>query len=125
MAAELLDGSGDGVWLAELAAVTDEDAVPAAMCEALRVTGQPGRPVLEVLLDALALQDVLNRRLGMVWLAGCPWCRPCWPAATPAPVPLRFIWWVACRPAALISDTSPGAEHPRIGGRRELWCSMR
>jgi predicted ATPase/class 3 adenylate cyclase len=59
VAAELLDGSGDGVWLAELAAVTDQDAVPAAMCEALRVTGQPGRPVLEVLLDALALQDVL------------------------------------------------------------------
>jgi class 3 adenylate cyclase len=55
VAAELLDGSGDGVWLAELAAVTSEDAVPAAICEALRVTGQPGRPVL----DALALQDVL------------------------------------------------------------------
>jgi predicted ATPase len=59
VAAELLDGSGDGVWLAELAAVTDEDAVPAAICEALRVTGQPGRPALEALLDALALQDAL------------------------------------------------------------------
>jgi predicted ATPase/class 3 adenylate cyclase len=59
VAAELLDGSGDGVWLAELAAVTDEGAVPAAICEALRVTARPGRPVLEALLDALALQDVL------------------------------------------------------------------
>jgi predicted ATPase/class 3 adenylate cyclase len=59
VAAELLDGCGDGVWLAELAAVTDQDAVPTAMCEALRVTGQPGRPALEALLDALALQDVL------------------------------------------------------------------
>jgi predicted ATPase/class 3 adenylate cyclase len=59
VAAELLDGSGDGVWLVELAAVTDEDAVPAAICEALRLTGQPGRPALETLLDALALQDVL------------------------------------------------------------------
>jgi predicted ATPase len=59
VAAELLDGSGDGVWLVELAAVTDQEAVPAAICEALRLTGQAGRPVLEVLLDALAPQDVL------------------------------------------------------------------
>jgi predicted ATPase/class 3 adenylate cyclase len=59
VAAELLDGSGDGVWLVELAAVTDEDAVPMAICDALRLAVNPGRPALEALLDALALQDVL------------------------------------------------------------------
>ncbi len=59
VAAELLDGSGDGVRLVELAAVTDEDAVAPAISQALRLTGQPGRPPLEALLDALALQDVL------------------------------------------------------------------
>ncbi|MGH3236075.1 MAG: adenylate/guanylate cyclase domain-containing protein, partial [Streptosporangiaceae bacterium] len=59
VAAELLDGSGDGVWLVELAAVTDQDAVAAAVCEALRLAARPGRPALEALLDALALQDVL------------------------------------------------------------------
>jgi predicted ATPase/class 3 adenylate cyclase len=59
VAAELLDGSGDGVWLAELAAVTDQDAVAAAVYDALRLAAQPGRPALEVLLDALAPQDVL------------------------------------------------------------------
>jgi predicted ATPase len=59
VAAGLLDGSGDGVWLAELAAVSDQDAVPAAISQALRLTGQPRRPALEALLDALALQDVL------------------------------------------------------------------
>ena len=58
-AAGLLDGSGDGVWLVELAAVTGEDAVAPAICQALGVAPQPGRPVLETLLDALALQDVL------------------------------------------------------------------
>ena len=58
VAAELLDGSGDGVWLAELAAVTDQDAVSAAVCEALRLAARPGL-ALEALLDALALQDVL------------------------------------------------------------------
>jgi non-specific serine/threonine protein kinase len=45
--------------VAELAAVTDQDAVPAAICQALRLAARPGRPVLEALLDALALQDVL------------------------------------------------------------------
>jgi predicted ATPase len=59
VAAGLLDGSGDGVWLAELAAVTEQDAVAAAISQALRLTGQPGRPALEALLDALAPQDVL------------------------------------------------------------------
>jgi predicted ATPase/class 3 adenylate cyclase len=59
VAAELLDGSGDGVWLAELAAVTDEDLVASAISRALRLAVNPGRPVLEALLDALALQDVL------------------------------------------------------------------
>ena len=55
----LLDGSGEGVWLAELAAVLDEDAVAPRIAEALRLAPRPGRPVLETLLDALAPQDVL------------------------------------------------------------------
>jgi predicted ATPase/class 3 adenylate cyclase len=59
VAAELLDGSGDGVWLAELAAVSDGDAVPAAVGEALGIGEQPGRTVLDSLLDALAFQSVL------------------------------------------------------------------
>jgi predicted ATPase/class 3 adenylate cyclase len=59
LAAGVLDGSGDGVWLVELAAVLDEDAVAAAICQALGIAAQPGRPALEVLIDALAPQDVL------------------------------------------------------------------
>jgi predicted ATPase/class 3 adenylate cyclase len=59
VAADLLDGSGDGVWLAELAPVTDQDGVPAAMAGALRIPPQPGRDVLDTLADALAPQDIL------------------------------------------------------------------
>jgi predicted ATPase/class 3 adenylate cyclase len=59
LAAELLDGSGDGVWVVELASVTGEDAVAPAIAQALGMAGHPGRPALEALLDALALQDVL------------------------------------------------------------------
>ena len=58
-AAELLDGSGDGVWLVELAALSDSSAVVPAICEVLGIAAQPGRPVLETLLDALGPQDVL------------------------------------------------------------------
>ena len=59
VAADLLDGSGDGVWLVELAAVTDQDAVASDIASALRIAAQPGRPVAETLLDALAPQDIL------------------------------------------------------------------
>jgi predicted ATPase/class 3 adenylate cyclase len=59
VAAELLDGSGDGVWLVELADISDEDSVAPAICRALRIDTPPGRPVPETLLNALAMQDVL------------------------------------------------------------------
>jgi DNA-binding SARP family transcriptional activator len=59
VAAGLMDGSGDGVWLVELAAVTDGDSVLPAIWGALRLAATPGRLVLQTLLDALAPQDVL------------------------------------------------------------------
>ena len=59
VAAEMLDGAGDGVWLVELAAVSDPDAVPSAISGALGIASQGGRAVLEVLLDALGPQDIL------------------------------------------------------------------
>jgi predicted ATPase/class 3 adenylate cyclase len=59
VAAELLDGTGDGVWLVELAAVTAEEAVPQAICTAIGIAWKPERPVLETMVDALAHQHVL------------------------------------------------------------------
>jgi predicted ATPase/class 3 adenylate cyclase len=59
VAAEMLDGTGDGVWLVELAAVADPDAVPAVIAEALGIAPQARRETLETLLDALAPQDIL------------------------------------------------------------------
>jgi predicted ATPase/class 3 adenylate cyclase len=57
--AELLDGTGDGVWLVELAAVADPGAVPSSIASVLRVGPQPGRPVLDTLADALVPQRPL------------------------------------------------------------------
>ncbi|HEY2507544.1 MAG TPA: adenylate/guanylate cyclase domain-containing protein [Streptosporangiaceae bacterium] len=58
-AAELLDDTDDGVWLVELAAVTDAEAVPASIAAALGIVMQPGRPALDTLADALAPQRAL------------------------------------------------------------------
>jgi predicted ATPase/class 3 adenylate cyclase len=58
-AAELLDGTGDGVWLVELAGVADPGAVPASIASVLGVTAQNGRPVLDTLADALVPQRPL------------------------------------------------------------------
>src|SRR6204780_2712763 len=59
VAAELLDGSGDGVWLVEVAPGAAKAEVAPAIAAALAIAGQPGRPILETLVDALVPQDVL------------------------------------------------------------------
>ena len=59
LAGGLLDDSGDGIWLVELAAATDEDAVAAAVGRAVGIAARPGRAALDTLADALAPQDVL------------------------------------------------------------------
>lgn len=52
-AADLLDGSGDGVWLVELAGVADQEGVAPAIAETLHVSVQQRRPLIESLVDAL------------------------------------------------------------------------
>jgi class 3 adenylate cyclase len=59
VAAGLLDESGDGVWLVELASVSGPDAVAAAIAGALRIPAQQGRSALDVLAAALGPQDML------------------------------------------------------------------
>jgi predicted ATPase/class 3 adenylate cyclase/Tfp pilus assembly protein PilF len=59
-AAGLLDGTGDGIWLVELASVSSGDAVAPAISAALGLAGAPGhRTALASLLEALAFQNVL------------------------------------------------------------------
>jgi predicted ATPase len=59
VAVELLDGSGDGVWLVELAPLSEPELVPATICEALGVRVQPGRTALDSLTDALTARRIL------------------------------------------------------------------
>ncbi len=59
VAADLLDGSGDGVWLVPLAAVAGEDAVAGAIAGTLQIATPPDQPAVDTLADALAPQNIL------------------------------------------------------------------
>ena len=59
IAAEVLDGFPDGVWLVEFAAVADERLVPLALASALGVKEETGRPVQEALAKHVADRQLL------------------------------------------------------------------
>jgi len=84
VAAGLLDGTGDGVWFADLAPLRDPDLVAVTMADVLGVRQEPGRPVLDTLVEAVGqghLLVVLDNcehvigacaKLADALLRGCP-----------------------------------------------------
>jgi predicted ATPase/DNA-binding CsgD family transcriptional regulator len=59
VAAGLADGTGDGVWFADLAPLGDPDLVAVSVADALGVRQEPGRPALEALIEAVGGRSVL------------------------------------------------------------------
>ncbi len=59
VAAELVPEFGDGVWLVELAPISDPAAVPDAAATALGITPQAGRSVTDSIAETLAGRRVL------------------------------------------------------------------
>jgi predicted ATPase/class 3 adenylate cyclase len=59
VAAEALDGAGDGVWLAELAPVAEPELVAGTVAAVLGVREEPGRPVLDTLAGAVGDRSLL------------------------------------------------------------------
>jgi predicted ATPase/class 3 adenylate cyclase/DNA-binding CsgD family transcriptional regulator len=55
----LLDGAGDGVWFADLAPVQDPGLVAVTVAHVLGVRLEPGRPVLDALVEAVGGQSLL------------------------------------------------------------------
>jgi predicted ATPase/class 3 adenylate cyclase/DNA-binding CsgD family transcriptional regulator/tetratricopeptide (TPR) repeat protein len=53
VAAEALDGAGDGVWLVELAPVAEPEMVARTVAAVLQVREEPGRSILDTLVDAV------------------------------------------------------------------------
>jgi len=58
-AAGLLDGSGDGVWFADLAPLQDADLVAVTVAKVLGVSEEPGRPLAGTLADAVGQRRLL------------------------------------------------------------------
>jgi predicted ATPase/class 3 adenylate cyclase len=59
VAAELLDGSGDGVWFADLAPLEDADLVTVTVANVLGIPEDPGRPAIETLAEAVGQRSLL------------------------------------------------------------------
>jgi len=59
VSSRLVDAFADGVWLVELAALSDPHLVPQAAAQALEVKEQPTRPLIETLSDCLASKKLL------------------------------------------------------------------
>ena len=59
VAAEVLDGDGGGVWLAELAPVAEPELVARTVAAVLQVREEPGRPMLDTLVEAVGDRSLL------------------------------------------------------------------
>ncbi len=59
VAGELVATYPDGVWFADLAAVTDPDLVTVSVAEAFGLRPEPGRPILDTLVDHAATRRFL------------------------------------------------------------------
>jgi predicted ATPase/class 3 adenylate cyclase len=59
VAAGLLDGSGDGVWFADLAPLHDPDLVAATVSSALGIREDPGHAPVDTLVDAVGRRSLL------------------------------------------------------------------
>ena len=59
VAADVIDDHRDGVWLAEFAPIADPGLVPKMVASAMNVPEQPGREIVDTLVDALRPKTVL------------------------------------------------------------------
>ena len=59
VAEEIIEDYPDGVWLVELAPLTDPNLIPGRVASALNVREQPGRPMLDTLVEYLRRKELL------------------------------------------------------------------
>jgi predicted ATPase/DNA-binding CsgD family transcriptional regulator len=59
VAAELLNGAGEGVWFADLAPLSDPELVAETVADTLGIRREPGRPVLDTLAEAVGGRSLL------------------------------------------------------------------
>ena len=59
VARDLIEAYPDGVWLVELAPLSDKELVPKAVAEALRVPERPQEPIADTLVEVLGDRQLL------------------------------------------------------------------
>ena len=59
VAAGMADGSGDGVWFADLAPLQDADLVAVTVAKVLGIAADPDRPLLDTLVEAVGQRSLL------------------------------------------------------------------
>jgi class 3 adenylate cyclase len=106
VAADVVEGYPDGVWLAELAPIADPALVPKTVASALNVPEQPGRDMADTLVEALrskALLLVLDNcehllaacaDLAVAFLRACPQVRILATSREGLGVPGETLWRV-------------------------------
>ncbi len=115
VAADLLDQYSDGVWLVELAPLSDHGLVPKAVASALGVPEQAGRQLTETVVDFLCPKSVLlvldncehllfaSAQLVDVLLHTCAGLRILATSREPLGIPAEAIWRV---PSLSVPDPS-------------------
>ncbi len=106
VAADLIHAFADGVWLVELAALTDSDLVVQAVASALGAREVPGRPLVATVLDYLRTKELLLildncehlvtacARLAEAIIRSCPRLRVLATSREPLGVPGETVWHV-------------------------------
>ena len=114
VAKDLVGVYPDGVWLAELAPLSDETLVPQTIAEILRVPEQPGHPLRETLIEALRGKEMLLlldncehlveacARLADSLLDSCPRLKILATSREPLGIKGEVIWRVSPRPAPIV-----------------------
>ncbi len=117
VAGDLVDGYPDGVWLVDLAGVTDPSLVPVAVATAFGLRPEPGRPMSDtlreyaarkrsmLLLDTCDQQPAATAKLVDGLLAGCRGLTVLATSREPLGLPGEVVW----RIPPLSTDPAPDA----------------
>ncbi len=122
-AADLVDGYPDGVWFADLASAPDGAAAASQIATAFGLRPEPGRPMIDTLLDhaahrrCLLLLDTCDRQRGPIaavvirLLAGCPELTVLATSREPLGLPGEAVWRI---PPLSLEPSGPGSRSDAV-----------
>jgi DNA-binding SARP family transcriptional activator len=122
VARDLVGAYSDGIWLVELAPLSEGELVAQEVAEALEVSERPGEPLTDTLVDVIGSKNLLvvldncehlveaAAQLVDVLLDSCPQLRVLATSREPLGVEGEVLWRVP--PLSLTGDSCAGTEQP-------------